>query len=484
MSSEPISLPVGCPGHVSRRAFLAGCTACTAAVSALKGTAMAAPAVAMKKARPGEKARVRLVFTHITPERPTWPNVGYDYDGRKKELTDMLVRACPDIEFLPCTVQNGEEATKLLADNEGIDGYVVYLVGIWTGAVRVFAESGHPVILVDDLYAGSGEFLIEYSRAKRAGGKVTGVSSTNFQDVVDAVNCLACMKKLQGTTIIDVMERRDDKAIAKVIHDAFGITIQQISGGDLEAAYQKTDVAEATKIADKWIAEAEKVVEPDRDEIIKSARMFLGMQDLMKQHDAMAITIDCLGLFYAGKMSAYPCLGFWDLNNRGCVGACESDLRSTVSMVIMSTLTGRPGYISDPVIDTSKNQLIYAHCVAPTKVFGPEGPTNPYHIRSHSEDRQGASIRSLMPLGEMTTSLEFDAGRREVLIHQGVSVENIDEDKACRTKLAVEVADARKMMTEWDQWGWHRVTFYGELKPQVDHLSALLGIKVIEEGAA
>ncbi len=82
----------------------------------------------------------------------------------------------------------------------------------------------------------------------------------------------------------------------------------------------------------------------------------------------------------------------------------------------------------------------------------------------------------------MATSLKFAPGRRQVIIHQGKSVANIDEDKACRTKLAVEVKDARKMLREWDRWGWHRVTFYGDIKPQIEHLSALLGIEVIEEG--
>jgi hypothetical protein len=67
-------------------------------------------------------------------------------------------------------------------------------------------------------------------------------------------------------------------------------------------------------------------------------------------------------------------------------------------MVAVTTLTqGRPGYISDPVVDTPNRQIIYAHCVASNRVFGPEGQTNPFKILTHSEDRQGASLRSLMP---------------------------------------------------------------------------------------
>ncbi|MCX7973641.1 MAG: hypothetical protein N3B16_03980 [Candidatus Aminicenantes bacterium] len=101
----------------------------------------------------------------------------------------------------------------------------------------------------------------------------------------------------------------------------------------------------------------------------------------------------------------------------------------------------RPGFISDPVIDTARNQIIYAHCVAPNRVFGPQGPANPYRIRSHAEDRKGAAVQSLLPKGELLTSIEFNCERREIVLHQAVSVGNIEEDKACRTKLAAEVKD-------------------------------------------
>jgi len=115
-------------------------------------------------------------------------------------------------------------------------------------------------------------------------------------------------------------------------------------------------------------------------------------------------------------------------------------------------------------------------------VFGPRGAANPYHIRTHSEDRKGAAVRSLLPLGYMTTTLEIDPVSREVILHQGRTAANIDEDMACRTKLAAEVkGDIDKLMTYWDRWGWHRVTFYGELKDVVYELSDALGCKVIEE---
>jgi hypothetical protein len=87
-----------------------------------------------------------------------------------------------------------------------------------------------------------------------------------------------------------------------------------------------------------------------------------------------------------------------------------------------------------------------------------------------------------LPLGEMTTTMLFDHKKKQVILHQGKSVENVNEDMACRTKLAVEVkGDVYKLLNYWDEWGWHRVTFYGDLKRPVYNIAALLGFQVIEE---
>jgi hypothetical protein len=211
--------------------------------------------------------------------------------------------------------------------------------------------------------------------------------------------------------------------------------------------------------------------------------MYLAEKAVMKNHSANAITINCLGGFYGGHIHAYPCLGFHQLLSEGLIGGCECDTRSTATMVAVTTLTeGRPGYISDPVIDTAKRQIIYAHCVAHNRAFGPKGESNPFEILTHSEDRQGASVRSLLPVGYMTTSLEFDQTKKEVLMHRAKTVANDPDDRACRTKLCAEpVGDTEKLFTEWDQWGWHRVTFYGDLKEGVYSLADALGWKVVEE---
>ncbi|HEX8985847.1 MAG TPA: hypothetical protein VF767_10455 [Bryobacteraceae bacterium] len=419
-----------------------------------------------------EKAKVRLVFSHPAAGVEGWPNVGYDFEARKAELTARLRSACPSIEFLPAPVGRTEDDTaRILAADSEVDGYVLYLLGLPSSPVGALPASGRPVVVVNDLYGGG--------IGTMHGPRVALVSSSNFDDAAQAVRSFEYLKRLRSSSLLDVVHGAPREA--KAIEDTFGTKVRTLSAEELNAAYQKADPAEARKCAAEWIRTAEKVMEPSEEEIGKSGRMYLAMRNLLGERGAQGIAVDCLTLFYAGQMPAYPCMGFFQLNNDGLVGACEADLQSTISMLAITYATGRPGYISDPVIDTAKNQIVYAHCVAPTRVFGPHGPANPFHIRSHSEDRKGACVRSLMPLGHVVTSLKFVPSQKTVVMHTARTVANIDEDKACRTKVAASIPNAQKMLEGWAH-EWHRVTVYGDYRNRVKTLSALLGFKVMEEG--
>ena len=77
---------------------------------------------------------------------------------------------------------------------------------------------------------------------------------------------------------------------------------------------------------------------------------------------------------------------------------------------------------------------------------------------------------------------EIHSDKKEILMHQAIAVENDPDDRACRTKLCAEpVGDIEKLFTQWDKWGWHRVTFYGDLKEPIFALADVLGFRVVEE---
>jgi hypothetical protein len=313
---------------------------------------------------------------------------------------------------------------------------------------------------------------VRLKHTPKAGGMTFAPDRLQTASVDDSI------RKLKASKILAVRDKESGTEDA-----IMGIPVEKVPFAELNDAWAAADKAEVRAIADRWQKTAAVIKDVSRETLEQSAAMYLAEKAVMKKRGANAITINCLGGFYGGHIHAYPCLGFHELNNEGLVGACECDVSSTATMLLENTLTqGRPGYISDPVMDTAKRRIIYAHCVAPNRAFGPQGPTNPFEILTHSEDRQGASVRSILPVGYLTTTLQLSQARKEILFHQGKIVANDPDDRACRTKIAAEpLGDIEKLFTMWDQWGWHRVTCYGDLKNPVHALADTLGWKVVEE---
>lgn len=507
----------------SRRQFLSSCAAC--AGCAATGS-LFMPKTARAANTRSVKPVIRVVFCETTNDKPIWPNIGYDFVARRKQLLDTLQTGCPNLKLVHTTIlDQPDQAAQVVAKDAEVDGYIVCVQGLgWRNDIVKLCETGKPTLLVDNLYGGSGLFLTRLSQIMASGKPVDWISSRQDTDVVAVARQFA--KLTQGASAAEVAAafrktRRDNTAVItqwdcladevptpdfqeaferlrsmKLLvigggwgGDAFRAAARELVGlqfvalpfEQLSERYAMADRDRARQWADRWIDEAEEVVEPTREDVDKAAAMYVAMDQLMKERDAIGISVNCLGGFYGGHLQAYPCLGFCQLNNDGQVGGCEADQMSALTMAVMGALVGRPGFISDPVIDTSRGEIIYAHCVAMTRPFGRTGAANPYRIRSHSEDRKGASMQSLLPSGYMTTTLEINPVAKRVLMHQAKTTGNDPNDMACRTKLRAAVkGDLEKLAENWSM-GWHRVTFYGDLKEPVEELCGRLKLELVEE---
>jgi hypothetical protein len=69
-----------------------------------------------------------------------------------------------------------------------------------------------------------------------------------------------------------------------------------------------------------------------------------------------------------------------------------------------------------------------------------------------------------------------------MVIHQAKAVGNLDSDRGCRTQLLGEVhGDIGKLFYQWDRFGWHRVTVYGDVKEPLMEFAGALGLEVVLE---
>jgi L-fucose isomerase-like protein len=272
--------------------------------------------------------------------------------------------------------------------------------------------------------------------------------------------------------------------------NVLGATWHYVDWPELEAIYPEVDPDEAAEWAARWTRGATalpagKYVEPSvppAKEIHNAALVYLAIRRLLKKHGTDMITANCGGgLGTSSALRGFPCLGFAQLLDDGGLGICEAGVDDTPPMLMARLLAGRPGLVSDPAIDTSQNRIVYSHCVGSTKVFGPAGPQNGYHIRT-SHARLGAVVESLMPAGYVTTTFRTNVARKQMVIHQAKSLGPLASENGCRTKLIGEVrGDIGKMFARWDQFGWHRVTVYGDLREPLTEFGKALGLEIIEE---
>jgi hypothetical protein len=516
----------GCLNGVTRRDFLKRCGGWMTAAGA--GLAFVGTQVFTSCSRTkGKPVRVGLISVTAPPEWNVWPYVNFDYETRKAEIRQALDNGCPGLEFVPLDVRGEPDAeiprVKELAGQ--VDGLLVSVLctnwGLTTTLLPAIGEIKKPTVFVDEPFAGSGVFLCHGAKAVREGAQVVMLSTCRFQDVVNVARCFGMLDKPSATlegfiaeaerirkadfarpgdltcredpvkpaSVQDVIRRLEETKILRVISEGgdpykvFGATVEPVSFDEINVAYQKINPEEVQTWADCWMGEAQEIVEPTTEDIRNSAAIYLAMKDLMASRGAQAITMDCLGGFYSGKLPGYPCLGYRQMNDEGKIsGTCEAQIQDMLAMLICRYMFDRASFASDPVLDTSTNRIIYAHCVAPTKMLGPDGISNPFRIRSHAEDGKGAAIQSLLPLGYMTTSFRLDGNFKAMAIHQAKAVDNVDEPKACRTKLAAEVkGDIGRLFYEWDRFSWHRLTVYGDVQEPIEELARALKIEVIRE---
>jgi L-fucose isomerase-like protein len=184
---------------------------------------------------------------------------------------------------------------------------------------------------------------------------------------------------------------------------------------------------------------------------------------------------------------AKGCLAFSKLNDIGCVGACEGDMDSTLTMLMFGYAFGIPGFISDPVFDTARSALIHFHCTSATRMDGPGGERRPFTIRTQTDSHRGVSLDVENRIGQPVTCAKF-VNLDTMLVSTGRIVDVTHDPLGCRTQFVTEVADARGMFQNWGagllgrdtMTLLHRVVFYGDHMQSVKDLGHLMGFKVME----
>ncbi|HSB14877.1 MAG TPA: hypothetical protein VLE22_10495 [Bryobacteraceae bacterium] len=315
---------------------------------------------------------------------------------------------------------------------------------------------------------------------RKSGKRVDAVASSSYGDLDAYAGIFRTIHHLRKSRMLVVANSpRGRDAQAKAYSEYFGTDFRFLTYDDLNAAFADGDERKARQAAEEFTRGALRVVEPKPKEIQDALRFYFGIAGMMKREKANAVTVDCFGGLLAHKLPAYPCITWSKLNDQGLYGVCEGDIESTMSQMLVTSYSGMPGFVSDPVIDLSRNEIIHAHCVAATKMKGIGGSSSPYIIRNHLETNEGAVLQVLMPSGETITCGRF-ATPKKFLVSTAVVTGNVDSDRGCRSQIRTQVTDAQKMLEAYSA-GLHRVIFYGDHVKTVERMGRMMGFEVVKE---
>jgi len=425
-----------------------------------------------------------------------WPKPEFDAPAEVKVFQKYLAgveERLGDVKFTGGSlIKNTTAEAAKLAKNVA-DADAVLLIHLSFGNAAPFMEfvkTGLPVGIFSQPFSGHDWMYVP--QWQKDGKRVILTPSSDFADIDRMVALLRVPARMKQTKILLVGPANGTQAAqsAEEVAKKIGAQVVPISVPQVVEAHKAIDPKEAIAEAeDHWISQAKKIVEPSREEIIKSAAMYLAMKKLMIAHGARAITIKCLGGIPIDVLG-YPCLGFSKLNDLGLPGACEADMDSTLTMLMFGYAFGTPGFITDPLFDTAQNAVIHAHCLSPTKMDGPAGDRAPFTIRTHRDDNRGASLEVELRVGEEITCAKLV--NLDTMLISAQKIINIPDfdDRGCRTQITAEVADAPTMFRNWGSGIvegdmmtlLHRVVFYGNRLDAVRDMATLMGQKVVLEG--
>ena len=118
----------------------------------------------------GRKVRVAAVF--LAQVRNSWPYPGFDAAGRQREILAALGQGCPEVEFVPVTIQTPGDNGQALALRDQVDGYLVYVATLsWAlgGTLAAIGKLNKPMVVASEFLGGCGAFLTGVPRWSAAG---------------------------------------------------------------------------------------------------------------------------------------------------------------------------------------------------------------------------------------------------------------------------------------------------------------------------
>lgn len=452
---------------ISRRSFLE-ITSGALGASAFGG--LVSPVHSLANFQSGEQTKLYTVFFDTAPSRDDTNLVPQTHE----EIIRNLESVCDGVNFVVRDLTKGIRLENVLNESKSLkdsdyDGVIVYgwprdydllrtgLPTINISVVNDFMNTPFPLYKENRVISA---FLDPWKFTENA-----EVTERMFRDLADKVRMIQMLRRMKSERILTVtdseyvnvtygdlfkyMPADYNAIILDAISEVFGTRVTKIGSKEVT---EDTDIQdlwnsesqEAIEISQRWIRDAEKMMNTIESEVIRSAKVYLAMKLLMQKYDATAMAFHIRTLTPNPTPEDYvvPALATSEFQLDNIVAKCQSHLNVILSEMLLQYTFRRPSMFGDYSVDTYSNTSIVQHCEGPWNPWGDERRV-PYNLVDHRERQVrarsttgvGAASWILYPGDEAVTIWQIDVQRKEILLHVGPSVPMLSGAKRYRDHL-------------------------------------------------
>ncbi|OYT48317.1 MAG: hypothetical protein B6U85_02975 [Desulfurococcales archaeon ex4484_42] len=251
--------------------------------------------------------------------------------------------------------------------------------------------------------------------------------------------------------------------------EVLGIKIVKVSIDEILSTINEVDESEFQNVLESLLGV--KTIEPKRNDLLNSLRLYIAIKKLALRYNSKLITIRCFDLISHGVTA---CLPLSLLNDEGIVAGCEGDIPAALTMYILSKLSGKPTFMGN-IVWVEDKDILLAHCTVALKLVGS------FIFRSHFESGIGLSIEGYPIKGLIITIARLDMNRDELRVSIGriMNTEPLLKNRACRTQFLIRFEGNPKYVIN-ESIGNHYVIAVGDVRKSLKYLALMLKLKYIE----
>jgi L-fucose isomerase-like protein len=309
--------------------------------------------------------------------------------------------------------------------------------------------------------------------------------AVDYQDLNNYLAALSARKKLAQTKILILNADYPhwERFLCRVhggseaIKEKLGIELEYVKSEEVIKRWENVADERIKPLVEVWMREAERIVEPEEKDLVSVAKLYLVMKDLLEEKNAKAIT-----MAYGQNPLPVPCFAYTNLRDEGIPSACEADIISLLSMIMLNYIAEKPSFMGNTFVNTIDGKLIITHCVCPRKMEGYTADPEPYTLRRYHKEKFTGSLTAFvkMEIGREVTICRLSGDLKSMLIAKGTIVDCVDSDaeEYCRIKTKVKIENAKEFIHKTS--GNHCVMVYGDYIEPLKSLNETLDITTIE----